>query len=401
MRPGDRCCFNVHGPAPSGAGTHCGANLAKRNPVMSRTSRQSVLECRRLPAPAELLASFPRTRRQASLVIRSRRAVQGILSGTDRRLLVVVGPCSIHDVVAGMEYARRLSALARELSDRLIIVMRAYFEKPRTSVGWQGLILDPDLDGSGDIAKGLRMARRFLRDALDLGLPTATEFLDPISPQYLSDLVCWAAVGARTTESQMHRQLASGLSMPIGFKNGTDGSVESAVHAIEAARQAQSFLGISADGRAAAVRTRGNRDCHIVLRGGASGPNYSPEQLAAVESKLDEAGLRRAIMVDCNHDNSGRRPERQPEILDEVVARILAGNRSIVGVMLESNLLSGAQPLVRPASGLRYGISITDACLDWHATERCLGDAHGALAPRFDTASVWEPSAICLSAAGA
>jgi 3-deoxy-7-phosphoheptulonate synthase len=368
---------------------------------MRSSSGRNVLDCRPLPAPAELVAAMPRTRSQSRLVSRSRRAIRSILAGEDPRLLVVVGPCSIHDIEAGMDYGRRLAALARDVEDRLLIVMRAYFEKPRTSVGWQGLILDPDLDGSGDIAKGLRLARGFLQETLDLGLPTATEFLDPISPQFIADLVCWAAIGARTSESQMHRQLASGLSMPLGFKNGTDGSIQNAVNAIKAAGQVQSFLGISTDGRAAAVRTRGNADCHIVLRGGASGPNYSAAHLSEVESRLDAAGLRRAIMIDCNHDNSGRRPERQPEILENVVAHIVSGNRSIVGIMVESNLLSGRQPLARSLRKMRYGVSITDGCLDWLSTERCLREAHAALAPRSESASAWDPAAIGLSAAGA
>ena len=367
---------------------------------MHRTSDLNVLDCQPLPAPAELLAALPKTRAHAALVCRSRQVIHRILYGGDRRLLAVVGPCSIHDMAAGREYGQRLAALARELDDRLVIVMRTYFEKPRTSMGWHGLILDPGLDGSGDIAQGLRLARRFLREMLDLGLPTATEFLDPISPQYIADLICWAAIGARTAESQMHRQLASGLSMPLGFKNGTEGTMQSAVNAIKAAGQIQAFLGISPDGRVAAVRTCGNPDCHIVLRGGASGPNYSAAHLAAVESMLEQAGLPRTIMVDCNHDNSGRQPERQPEVLAEVVGQILAGNRAIVGMMVESNLYGGSQPLVRPPARLRYGVSITDGCLDWTATERCLRETHAALAPRFDHANMWEPAALRLSVAG-
>lgn len=368
---------------------------------MHRTADLNILECQPLPAPAELLDALPITGAQATLVGRSRRIIHQILTGRDPRLLAVVGPCSIHDVEAGREYGRRLAALASELDDRFVIVMRAYFEKPRTSVGWGGLILDPHLDGSGDIAAGLRLARRFLREMLDLGLPTATEFLDPISPQYIADLVCWAAIGARTAESQMHRQLASGLSMPLGFKNGTEGTVQNAVNAIKAAGQMQAFLGISADGRAAAVRTCGNPDCHVVLRGGAGGPNYSPAHLAEVESILGQAGLSRAIMVDCNHDNSGRDPGRQPEVLADVVAQILAGDRAIIGIMIESNLFGGSQPLVLPAARLRYGVSVTDSCLDWTATERCLREAHAALAPRFNPANAWEPPAWRLSVAGA
>jgi len=366
---------------------------------MQRTSDLNVRECRPLESPAELRAALPKTGTQAGLVCRSRQMIQAILNGNDQRLLAIVGPCSIHDVAAGREYGQQLAVLARELDDRLVIVMRTYFEKPRTQTGWQGLIFDPRLDGSGDIALGLRLARRFLGEMLDLGLPTATEFLDPISPQYIADLVCWAAVGARNAESQMQRQLASGLSMPLGFKNGTEGTVQSALNAIVAAGQEQAFLGISAEGRAAAVRTCGNPDCHLVLRGGARGPNYSAAHLAAVESALDQAGLPRTILVDCNHDNSGRRPERQPEILADVVGQVLAGNRSIIGVMLESNLRGGHQPLARPPARLHYGVSITDGCLDWPATERCLRATHAAMAPRFAGVPGAEPVPVrsCLS----
>ena len=366
---------------------------------MQRTSDLNVLECRPLPAPVELLAALPATGAHAATVCRSRRVIHDILTGRDARLLAIVGPCSIHDIAAGREYGERLAALAGELDDRLVIVMRTYFEKPRTSTGWQGLIFDPRLDGSGDIALGLRLARQFLGEMLDLGLPTATEFLDPISPQYIADLVCWAAIGARNAESQLQRQLASGLSMPLGFKNGTEGTVQGAINAIVAASQVQAFLGISTDGRAAAVRTCGNPDCHLVLRGGASGPNYSAPHLAAAEALLDQAGLPRTIMVDCNHDNSGRQPERQSGILADVVEQILAGNRSIIGVMIESNLGGGRQPLVPPPVKLRYGVSITDGCLDWTATERCLREAHAAVAPRFAIAKVREPAAArpCLS----
>ena len=366
---------------------------------MHLPSERNVMACQPLPAPTELLAALPMTRAQAALVCLSRQIIRDILAGDDPRLLAVVGPCSIHDVDAGREYGERLAALARELGDRLVLVMRAYFEKPRTTVGWPGLIFDPGLDGSGDIAQGLRLARRFLREMLDLGLPTATEFLDPISPQYIADLVCWAAMGARTTESQLHRQLASGLSMPLGFKNGTEGTMQGAVNAIQAAGQSHAFLGISADGRAAVMRTCGNPDCHIVLRGGVSGPNYSAAHLAATEAMLDQAGLPRAILVDCNHDNSGRQPERQPEVMAAIVRQILNGNRSIVGLMVESNLLGGRQTLVQPPGKLRYGVSITDGCLDWETTERCLRETHAAIAPRFSPAKAWEPAAHRLSAA--
>jgi 3-deoxy-7-phosphoheptulonate synthase len=267
------------------------------------------------------------------------------------------------------------------------------------------MLLDPHLDGSGDVEDGLRLTRRFLRDMLDLGLPTATEFLDPISPQYLADLVCWAAIGARTTESQLHRQLASGLSMPIGFKNGTDGSVQGAVHAVKAAGHIQSFLGIASDGRVAAMRSRGNPDCHVVLRGGSGGPNFSSAHLAITESELAGLGLRPAIMVDCSHDNSLRRPGLQPRVLAEVVRQAAGGRRSIIGFMLESNLSGGCQAMPRPGGRLRYGVSITDGCLDWASTERCLREAHAALRSRFDSSNEWtpaaEPEAVRLSAAGA
>jgi 3-deoxy-7-phosphoheptulonate synthase len=264
-----------------------------------------------------------------------------------------------------------------------MIVMRAYFEKPRTAVGWKGLIMDPHLDGSHDLAAGLRQARRFLRDLLDLGLPTATELLDPITPQYIADLICWSAIGARTAESQTHRQMASGLSMPLGFKNGTDGSVQTAVNAIRAAAQPHTFLGINLDGAASAIVTRGNPDCHVVLRGGIAGPNYSPLHIAEVETLLVKAGLPRAILVDCSHDNSAKRPERQPEIMRELLAQIAAGNTSIMGAMIESNLAAGSQPFPQPAGRLRYGVSITDACIDWPTTEALVREIHAALAPRF------------------
>lgn len=350
---------------------------------MHRTSDINVLETRALPTPGELLASLPKTESQAEFVFRSRQAIHRILFGTDRRLLVVVGPCSIHDLEAGREYGRKLAALASELQDRIFIAMRVYFEKPRTTVGWKGLILDPHLDGSNDIAAGLHVGRQFLREIVDLGLPTATELLDPITPQYIADLICWSAIGARTTESQTHRQLASGLSMPLGFKNGTDGSIQTAVNAIKAASQPQTFLGISLEGRAAAIRTRGNPDCHIVLRGGAKGPNYTAPHVAEVEKSLEAAKLPRAVMIDCSHDNSSKQPERQPEVLADIVRQIVAGNSSITGVMVESNLVAGNQPFPRPRTELKYGVSITDGCIDWATTERCLRETYAALAPRF------------------
>jgi 3-deoxy-7-phosphoheptulonate synthase len=260
--------------------------------------------------------------------------------------------------------------------------MRVYFEKPRTTVGWKGLIMDPHLDGSHDIAAGLRLARSVLREVTDLGLPAATELLDPITPQYIADLVCWSAVGARTAESQTHRQMASGLSMPLGFKNGTDGSILTAVNAIKAASQSHTFLGINLDGLASAVVTRGNPNCHVVLRGGGSGPNFSPGHIALTEKLLAKGGLLPAILVDCSHDNSSRQPERQPDVMRALLAQIAAGNTSIIGGMVESNLEAGSQPF--PSSGaLRYGISITDGCIGWSTTEALIREIHAALAPRF------------------
>jgi 3-deoxy-7-phosphoheptulonate synthase len=364
---------------------------------VQKTSDINVLETRVLPTPAKLLKDLPKTETQAKFVSLARRQIHQIIFADDRRFLLIVGPCSIHDLDAGREYARRLAGLASEVSDRVMIVMRVYFEKPRTTVGWKGLILDPHLDGSYDIAAGLRMARTFLRDVLDLGLPTATELLDPITPQYIADLICWSAIGARTTESQTHRQMASGLSMPLGFKNGTDGSILTAVNAIKAAGQAQTFLGINLDGAASAIVTRGNPNCHVVLRGGSSGPNYSPSHVAETERLLAEAGLRRSIMIDCSHGNSEKQPKRQSEVVRAILAQIGAGTASLIGAMIESNLKSGSQPFPprsrisgRPPAGkggvlakLRYGVSITDPCIGWAATESLVREIHATLSPKF------------------
>ncbi len=350
---------------------------------MQRTSDLNVLENRALPSPSRLLTELPRTETQSDLVARAREDIHRVIFTDDRRFLFIVGPCSIHDPAAGREYARRLAGLAREVADRILVVMRVYFEKPRTTVGWKGLIMDPHLDGSNDIPGGLRAARRFLGDVLDLGLPTATELLDPITPQYIADLVCWSAIGARTAESQTHRQMASGLSMPIGFKNGTDGSVRTAVNAIQAAAQPQTFLGIDLDGAASVVVTRGNANGHVVLRGGGGRPNYAPEDIAATERLLDAAGLPRSILVDCSHDNSSKQPERQPEVLRALLAQVAAGNRSIMGAMVESNLAAGNQPFPQPRERLRPGVSITDGCIDWATTEALVRETHAALGPRF------------------
>ncbi len=350
---------------------------------MQRTSDINVVDTRALPSPAALLAELPKTEAQAEFVLRARREIHRLIFTDDKRFLLIVGPCSIHDLTAGREYATRLARLAREVSDRVMIVMRVYFEKPRTTVGWKGLIMDPHLDGSHDIAAGLRLGRTFLRDVLDLGLPTATEFLDPITPQYVADLVCWGAIGARTAESQTHRQMASGLSMPLGFKNGTDGSIATAINAIKAAAQPHTFLGINLDGSASAIVTRGNPDCHVVLRGGTSGPNYSPGHIAQTEELLAKAGLPKSILVDCSHDNSAKKPELQPDVLRTLLAQLTAGSASIMGAMLESNLAAGSQPFPQPREKLRYGVSITDGCIDWATTEKLVRELHATLAPRF------------------
>src|SRR5208283_5244253 len=355
---------------------------SSRDP-MQKTSDINVVETRPLPSPATLLAEIPKTEAQASFVTRTRRDIHRVIFTDDRRLLLIVGPCSIHDADAGREYAGRLAALAREVSDRVMVVMRVYFEKPRTTVGWKGLIMDPHLDGSNDIAAGLRIARSLLCDILDLGLPTATELLDPITPQYIADLICWSAIGARTAESQTHRQMASGLSMPIGIKNGTDGSVQTAINAIVAASKPQTLLGINIGGAASAIVTAGNPNCHIVLRGGTSGPNCSPAHIAETERQLEAEGLIKSILVDCSHGNSGRKPERQLEVMRGLIAQIGAGNTSIMGAMVESNLLAGSQPFPQAPGKLRRGVSITDPCIGWAATDSLVREVHAALSGRF------------------
>ncbi len=354
-----------------------------RSPAVHKTSDLNVVETRALPSPAALIAELPRTEAQSDFIARAREEIHRLIFTDDRRFLLIIGPCSIHDPDAGREYARKLAALSKEVADRVMIVMRVYFEKPRTTVGWKGLIMDPHLDGSHDIPAGLRLARTFLRDVLDLGLPTATELLDPITPQYIADLICWSAIGARTAESQTHRQMASGLSMPLGFKNGTDGSITTGINAIKAASQPQTFLGINLEGRASAIVTTGNPNCHIVLRGGATGPNFSPEHIAQTEQLLAKAGLPRAVLVDCSHDNSGKKPARQPEVMRALLAQITGGNTAIMGAMIESNLFAGSQAFPQPLHQLKRGVSITDGCIGWDETETLVREIHSALTPRF------------------
>lgn len=342
---------------------------------MHATNDLHVVGTRPLPSPNELKAELPQTPEAAHLVVRSRTAIREIIVGADRRPLVIVGPCSVHDPQAALDYAERLVGLKRRYEEELVVVMRVYFEKPRTTVGWKGLINDPHLNGSHDIAEGLRTARRLLLDVARMGIAAATEMLDPIVPQYLGDLVSWTAIGARTTESQTHREMASGLSMPVGYKNGTDGSLQVAINALLAASQAHSFLGIDDNGRVAIVRTTGNPDGHIVLRGGSSGPNYSAAQVAAAGKALAKAGTKPRLLVDCSHDNSGKNFRNQPAVVDDLAAQIAHGSPHLLGVMIESNIHEGRQDLhagMAPAD-LAYGVSITDGCIDFPTTERALG----------------------------
>jgi 3-deoxy-7-phosphoheptulonate synthase len=334
-----------------------------------------------LPTPQQVKDRLPLTASAEATVLRGRETVRRILDRQDPRLFVVVGPCSIHDIKAAHEYAARLKKLAEEVSDTLYLIMRVYFEKPRTTVGWKGLINDPLMDDSFHIEEGLHMARELLLDLAEMGLPTATEALDPITPQYLSDLITWTAIGARTTESQTHREMASGLSTPLGFKNGTDGSLTVAINALQSSARAHHFLGINQEGQCAVFRTRGNRYGVIVLRGGNGRPNYDSVSIALAEKELVKARLPVNIAVDCSHANSNKDPAVQPLVAENCVNQILEGNRSIVALMLESNLFGGNQPIPADLSQLRYGVSVTDPCIDWAATEKLLRGARDKLKP--------------------
>jgi 3-deoxy-7-phosphoheptulonate synthase len=334
-----------------------------------------------LVSPAQILEDLPLGDEREEAVLRHRADVASILNREDDRLLVVVGPCSVHDVDAALDYAGRLSARAEELGDDLCIAMRVYFEKPRTTVGWKGLINDPHLDGSRDVNTGLHMARSLLLEVSDLGLPIGCEFLDPITPQYISDTVAWGAIGARTTESQIHRQLASGLSMPVGFKNATDGSVDVAVDAVRAAAVAHAFTGVDESGTPAIVHTRGNPDCHVILRGGRSAPNYSSPRVVEALGKLILAGLPQRLVIDASHDNSGKDHLRQPEVVADIAAQVAARNGAVVGVMLESFIAEGRQELA-PGKQLVYGQSITDACMSWETTVLALDQLAAAVRKR-------------------
>ncbi|TPN47698.1 MULTISPECIES: 3-deoxy-7-phosphoheptulonate synthase [unclassified Mesorhizobium] len=344
--------------------------------MLTTTDDLRVKEIRELSTPDQVMREIPRTLTATRTVSASRNAIHAILNGTDDRLLVVVGPCSIHDPVAAVDYASRLAALREALSDRLEIVMRVYFEKPRTTVGWKGLINDPDLDGSFNIDKGLRMARNVLSAVNNLGLPAATEFLDMTTPQYIADLVAWGAIGARTTESQIHRELASGLSCPVGFKNGTDGNLRIAAEAVKSAAQPHHFMAVTKGGRSGIATTTGNEDCHVILRGGVQ-PNYDAASVEAASLELARIGVAPRLMIDVSHANSSKKPENQPKVAADVAGQVAAGDERIVGVMIESNLVAGRQDVVA-GKPLAYGQSITDGCIDWATTETVLHGLAGA-----------------------
>jgi len=346
---------------------------------MQRTEDLNVVALDVMPTPDEVKAKLPLTEKAADAVVAGRRTIEAILDGRDPRLFAVVGPCSIHDPVAGLDYARRLRKLADELADTMFMVMRVYFEKPRTSVGWKGYINDPYMDDSFRVDEGMERARRFLLDVAELGLPAATEALDPTAPQYLGDLIAWTAIGARTSESQTHREMSSGLSTPVGFKNGTDGDVETAVNAILSASHPHAFLGINGQGRTAVVRTRGNPYGHLVLRGGGGRPNFDTVSISLAEQALAKAKLPQNVVVDCSHANSWKKPEMQPLVMRDVVHQIREGNRSVVGFMVESFIEAGNQPIPEDLSKLKYGCSVTDGCVSWATTEEMLRSAHQIL----------------------
>ena len=342
----------------------------------SPTRDVNVVNVEPLKSPVDLVKQVPITAAAEKTVLEGRRQIRRVLRGEDSRILMVVGPCSIHDEHAALEYAGRLLKLSEKLRDRLLLVMRVYFEKPRTTVGWKGLIYDPNLNDTFDVADGLRKARNIMLRIAEMGMCTGTEFLDPIIPQYLADLVSWSTIGARTTESQTHRQMASGLSMPVGFKNGTDGSAQTGVDAMIAARSGHAFLGIDHYGQTSVIHTSGNPDGHLVLRGGRSGPNFGAKAIADAHQLLEAAGVRPQLMVDCSHGNSNKDHTLQATALKDVIEQRLAGDKNIIGCMMESNLLPGAQKLNGGASALEYGVSITDACIGWEETESLLGWVH-------------------------
>ena len=346
----------------------------------SELSNINITEEQVLITPEELKAKLPLSEKARHFIQQSRQTISDIIHKKDHRLLVVCGPCSIHDIDAAKDYARRLKALSEQLNDHIYLVMRVYFEKPRTTVGWKGLINDPQLDGSFDIEQGLHVGRRLLVDLAEMEIPLATEALDPISPQYLADTFSWAAIGARTTESQTHREMASGLSMPIGFKNGTDGSLSTAINAMQAASSSHRFMGISREGQVALLTTQGNTDGHVILRGGKQ-TNYDSVSVTECEQEMEKAGLSPSLMVDCSHANSRKDFRRQPLVAEDVIHQIREGNKSIIGLMIESHINEGNQASDIPFDQMEYGVSITDACINWDDTEALLRRAHSELLP--------------------
>jgi len=332
-----------------------------------------------LMTPDALKSELPITDTAAKAVVEGRQVIRDILDRKDKRLFIVIGPCSIHDIDAALEYGKRLKALAEKVKDSIYLVMRVYFEKPRTTVGWKGLINDPHMNDSFDIQTGLFKARRLLIDLSEMGLPLATEALDPISPQYIQDLISWSAIGARTTESQTHREMSSGLSCAVGFKNGTDGGLEVATNALKSVKHPHNFLGINSSGQVAVIRTKGNPYGHVVLRGGNGRPNYDSVSVSICEQELEKAGLAQNIMVDCSHANSSKDPGRQPLVAKDATNQIIEGNQSIIGLMIESHLEWGNQSIPDDLTQLKYGVSVTDACIDWDSTEKCISEMHEKL----------------------
>jgi len=346
---------------------------------MEPTENLHIRDMLPLLPPRALKAALPMTEAANRTVIEGRHAIRRILRKEDRRLLVIVGPCSIHDPEAALEYAGRLNAMRQELADRLCVVMRVYFAKPRTTIGWKGLIYDPHLDSSDDMETGLRLARQLLLAINAMGLPAGTELLDTITPQYHADLVAWAAIGARTSESQIHREMASGLSMPVGFKNSTEGNLQVAINALQSARQPHTFVGIDQEGKTCMVRTTGNPWGHVVLRGGNGGPNYDVQSVEKAGQQLRQAGVEPILMVDCSHANSDKQHARQEGVWQDLLQQRVAGNRGLIGIMVESNLEEGNQPIPADLQQLRYGVSVTDACVNWETTERMLRHAYAQM----------------------
>lgn len=346
---------------------------------MARVDHLSSFQTTALPTPQDLIEELPLNNSQRNFIKRSRNVVQSILDGTDSRFLLIIGPCSIHDIMAAKEYAIKLQQLAESLSDTFYVVMRTYFEKPRTSLGWKGLLYDPQLDGSHDIHTGLRLTRRLLRDLTDIGIPTGAEFLDPASSLYFGDLITWGCIGARTAASQTHRQLASGLPMPVAFKNSPEGSIDVAINGVLNAAASHSFIGMNARGQVSSIQTSGNSHGHIVLRGGEGKPNYDPQSISYALDRLSKAGLPPRLLIDCSHDNSLRQHEQQCAVFQSVIKQVVEGNRSIRGILLESHLYAGNQPLNKDPSQLKYAVSLTDPCLDWPNTERLIKWGYAAL----------------------